>query len=169
MEEIVRRRIVCSFHTPNGIHVTGMTEDIAHLMAETGFKTLRLGLETASEERMARIGEKTTRQEFTQTVHYLRNAGYDRETIGVYLLAGLPGQSAGEVEESILFVKDAGARPYLAEYSPIPGTGLWEEAIKASRFDLVNEPLFHNNSLFPCEWEGFTREDLNRLKRMLKS
>ena len=169
MQKIVERQIICSFHTPNGIHITGMTEEIAHLMIEAGFKTIRLGLETASEERMARTGEKTTRQEFIETVGYLRDAGYERDAVGVYLLAGLPGQPAQEVEDSIGFVKDAGARPYLAEYSPIPGTSLWEEAVKASPFDLTGEPLFHNNSLFPCEWEGFTRENLDQLKKLCKS
>jgi radical SAM superfamily enzyme YgiQ (UPF0313 family) len=144
-----------------------MTDEIAHLMNEVGFKTIRLGLETASEDCMARIGKKTTRQEFFQAVNCLRQAGYGEQDIGVYLLAGLPGQTAEEVEHSIRFVKEAGARPYLAEYSPIPGTGLWDKAVKASSYDLTHEPLFHNNSIVPCEWDGFTREDLNRLKQML--
>jgi len=65
-------------------------------------------------------------------------------------------------------VKDGGARPYLAEYSPIPGTLLWEQAVKVSSFDLMHEPLFHNNSILPCEWEELTRNDLDRLKQLLK-
>ena len=118
---------------------------------------------------MKKTGGKTTRAEFIQAVRSLKKAGFSKEEeIGVYLLAGLPGQRAEEVEESIAFVRDCGARPYLAEYSPIPGTVLWEEAIKTSRFDLVNEPLFHNNSIFPCEWEGFTRKNLERLKRITR-
>ncbi|WAC07154.1 MAG: B12-binding domain-containing radical SAM protein [Thermodesulfobacteriota bacterium] len=169
MKEIIRRSIPANFHTPNGMHLRGMTEDMARLMFLSGFKTIRFGLETADEKLMKKTGGKTTRAEFIQAVKYLKKAGFPKEEIGVYLLAGLPGQRAEEVEESITFVRDCGARPYLAEYSPIPGTILWEEAIKASRFDLVSEPLFHNNSLFPCEWEGFTRKDLQRLKLLARS
>ena len=168
MKEIIRRSITCNFHTPNGVHIRGMTDEIARLMFLSGFKTIRFGLETADENLMKKTGEKTTRAEFIQAVNCLKKAGFSKENIGIYLLAGLPGQRAEEVEESITFVRDCGARPYLSEYSPIPGTMLWEEAIKASRFDLVNEPLFHNNSIFPCEWEGFTRKDLEKLKRLTR-
>jgi radical SAM superfamily enzyme YgiQ (UPF0313 family) len=168
MKEIICRRIHCNFYTPNGIHIRGMTDEIAQLMFLSGFKTIRFGLETANENLMKKTGGKTTRAEFILAVNCLKKAGFSKELIGVYLLAGLPGQRAEEVEESINFVKDCGARPHINEYSPIPGTILWEEAIKASRFDLANEPLFHNNSIFPCEWEGFTRKNLERVKRLTR-
>ena len=79
---------------------------------------------------------------------------------------GLPQQRAEEVSKSIQLVKDCGARPYLAEYSPIPGTGLWSEALRVSPFDLEEEPLFHNNSLFPMAWERFTVSDMARIKKL---
>jgi len=146
-----------------------MTEEIADLMHTAGFKTIRFGLETADEGRMARMGGKTTRREFVSVVGWLQKAGFLKDEIGVYLLAGLPGQTAEEVETSICFAKDYGARPYLAEYSPIPGTVLWEKAVEASQFDLVNEPLFHNNSILPCQWEKLSLDDLDHLKNILKS
>jgi len=78
-------------------------------------------------------------------------------------MVGLPGQRVGEVEESIAFVKETGAKPMLVEYSPIPNTPMFEKAKQMSPFDL-NEPLFQNNSLLPCQWEGFTLTDYQRLK-----
>ncbi|RLA92551.1 MAG: radical SAM protein [Deltaproteobacteria bacterium] len=168
LKEIICRRIHCCFHTPNGINIRGISEEIAYLMFQSGFRTIRLGLETANENQMIKMGGKATRKEFINAVEYLRKAGFSEKEIGVYLLVGLPGQRAEEVEESIQFVKDCGARPYLAEYSPIPGTQLWEKAVKFSAFDLVNEPLFHNNSILPCAWEKLTRDDLDRLKQLLK-
>ena len=121
MKEIIRRSITCNFHTPNGVHLRGMTDEIAQLMFLSGFKTIRFGLETANENRMKKTGGKTTRAEFIQAVNCLKKAGFSKEEIGIYLLAGLPGQRADEVEESITFVKDCGARPYLTEYSPHTG------------------------------------------------
>lgn len=46
-------------------------------------------------------------------VENLKRARYVQEEIGVYLLVGFPGHSAGEVEESIsaVAVKEAGAKP----------------------------------------------------------
>jgi radical SAM superfamily enzyme YgiQ (UPF0313 family) len=162
--ELLRRDMRCRFHTPNGIHGREISPEIANLMYEVGFKTVRLGLETSNATRQRRIGDKITNREMERAIAYLRGAGFSKEDIGVYILAGLPRQSASEVEESIRFVQACGATPKLAEYSPIPQTPLWEAAVRASEFDLRGEPLFHNNSILPCRWEGFTWEDLNELK-----
>ena len=83
-------------------------------------------------------------------------------------MAGLPGQRVEEVEESIIFVEETGARPILVEYSPIPGTPMFEKARKMSYYDIANEPLFQNNSILPCHWEGFSRADFRRLKERLR-
>ena len=83
-------------------------------------------------------------------------------------MAGLPGQRVGEVEESIAYVKETGAKPMLVEYSPIPHTALFEKAKQMSSFDIENEPLYQNNSILPCRWEGFTAEDYKKLKMDLK-
>ena len=91
--------------------------------------------------------------EFEQAVDYLSKAGFKDNTIGVYLLRGLPGQDLAELEASIKMVKACGARPILAQYSPIPHTALWSAAVSASRYDLESDPIFHNNSIFPCQKE----------------
>ncbi len=91
-----------------------------------------------------------TTAELRQAVAYLREAGYESRDIGVYLLCGLPGQPSREMEAGIDLVAAAGARPILAEYSPIPGTPLWGEALGHARYDIAGEPLFQNNTLLPC-------------------
>ena len=57
------------------------------------------------------------------------------------------------------------AAPVLAQYSPIPRTTLWPKAKATSRYDLAADPLFHNNSLFPC-WPQFSWDRYTRLKRL---
>jgi len=162
--ELKRRRVRARFHTPNGLHARGMTGEIAQLMYECGFATVRVGLETSSPERQGATGGKVTTNEFVEAVACLRAAGYQSHEIGAYILVGLPGQTREEVEETITVVRESGARPYLAEYSPLPGTGLWEEARACSPFDVDAEPLFHNNTILPCRWERLTWEDLRELK-----
>ena len=61
----------------------------------------------------------------------------------------------------------ADLRIRLAEYSPIPDTSLWAEACRTSRFPLEEEPLTHNNSLFPC-LVPFSWETVQRLKDMAR-
>ncbi len=168
LKEIKRRGMECNFHAPNGLHIREIDQEVASLMYDCRFRTIRLSLETSNEKAQADMGGKVDNQSFREAVRYLKRAGYRSEEIGVYIIAGLPKQEAEEVEESIAYVKEAGATPKLVEYSPIPGTPLFENAKRVSRFDIENEPLFHNNSLFPCEWEGFTQTDLKRLKEAAK-
>ena len=167
LQEIKERDIKARFHAPNGLHARGITEEVARLMHEVGFATIRLGLETTSLERQKATGAKVDTVAFRSAVHNLQQAGYAPQEIGAYVLAGLPGQGREEVEETIRFVKGCGTRPYLAEYSPIPGTRLWQEAIRCSPFDLQGEPLFHNNTILPCRWSGLGWDDLQALKAMV--
>jgi len=168
MKEVIKRGIYCNFHTPNAIHIREIDEEVADLLFRGGFKTIRLGFESSNKDTQIETGGKVDNQEFRQAIKHLKRAGYSGEEIGVYIMIGLPGQRVGEVEESIAFVKESGAKPMLVEYSPIPHTPLFEKAKKMSQFDLENEPLFHNNSILPCQWDGFTVADFKRLKEELR-
>ncbi len=169
MKDVTKRGIHCNFHTPNAIHIREIDEEVAAILFRSGFKTIRLGFETSDEATQIETGGKVDNQEFRQAIKHLKRAGYSGEEIGVYIMAGLPDQRVGEVEESIAYVKEAGAKPILVEYSPIPHTPLFEKAKKVSQFDLENEPLFHNNSIMPCQWEGFTMTDYRKLKEKLRN
>ncbi len=168
MKEVIRRGIQCNFHAPNALHIREMDEEVAELLFRGGFRTIRLGFETSNEEVQTDTGGKVNNIEFKRAVNYLKKAGYSGNEIGVYIMAGMPGQRVGEVEESLAFVRETGSKPILVEYSPIPHTPLFEKAKKFSQFDLENEPLYHNNSILPCQWEGFTLTDLRRLKENIK-
>jgi radical SAM superfamily enzyme YgiQ (UPF0313 family) len=168
MKEVIERGIHCNFHAPNAIHIREIDEEVAELLFQSGFKTIRLGFESSIETTQIETGGKVNNQEFQRAVKNLKKAGYSKEEIGVYIMAGLPGQRVGEVEESIAFVRETGAKPMLVEYSPIPHTPLFEKAKKMSSFDLEHEPLFHNNSLLACQWDGFTLADFRRLKEGMR-
>jgi radical SAM superfamily enzyme YgiQ (UPF0313 family) len=160
LAELARRGRSFRFHTPNGLHARLVTPEVARELKRAGFATLRLGVETAAPGE-ARLDRKLAPGELEVALSYLKDAGFRPEQIGVYLMLGLPHQEEGEIAASIRRVKDLGAAPILAQYSPIPGTALWEAAVACSPYDLENEPLFHNNSLFPClprfSWDTYTR------------
>ena len=168
INEFIRRGIQCNFHAPNALHISEMDEEVAELLFRGGFRIIRLGFETSNEVTQIETGGKVNNQEFQRAIKYLKRAGYSGQEIGVYIMAGMPGQRVGEVEESIAFVRETSAKPILVEYSPIPHTPLFEKAKKSSQFDLENEPLYHNNSILPCQWKGFTLSDLRRLKESIK-
>jgi radical SAM superfamily enzyme YgiQ (UPF0313 family) len=164
LEELARRHARFRFHTPNALHARFITREVALWLKRAHFATLRLGVETAAPG-SERLDKKLEAEELEAALGYLKEAGFTQKDIGVYLLMGLPGQADDEVAASIRRVRELGSTPVLALYSPIPGTKLWPEALAASPYDLENEPLYHNHSLFPC-WPAFSWERYTRLKRL---
>lgn len=157
LEQVVKMKRPVRFHTPNALHVRGISPSVARLLFKSGFKTIRLGFETSDMDLHRNLDRKVSPGEFERAVNTLAAEGFDRRNIGAYVLAGLPGQSVESVAQSVADVARTGAAPYLAEYSPIPHTPLWEEAVSCSEYDLGSEPLFHNNTLLPCWNEGQRR------------
>ena len=164
LAELAGRGRTFRFHTPNGLHARLITREVAGWLKQANFTTLRLGVETTALGE-ARLDGKLQAGELEAALAHLREAGFAPAEIGVYLLIGLPDQEEAEVAASILRVKELGATPILAQYSPIPGTALWPQALASSRFDLTADPLFQNNSLFPC-WPEFSWDRYTRLKRL---
>jgi radical SAM superfamily enzyme YgiQ (UPF0313 family) len=164
LDELARRGRTFRFHTPNGLHAHLITREVAACLKRANFATLRLGVETTALGE-ARLDAKLQAGELEAALAYLREAGFTSKELGVYLLIGLPDQEETEVAASIRRVRELGATPVLAQYSPIPGTALWPRACASSRYDLKADPLFHNNSLFPC-WPQFSWDRYTRLKRL---
>ncbi|MFA5110700.1 MAG: radical SAM protein, partial [Desulfobaccales bacterium] len=164
LAELEKRGRVFRFHTPNGLHARLITREVAGWLKRANFATLRLGVETTALGR-AGLDHKLNPGELEAALSHLRAAGFSPAEIGVYLLIGLPDQDEAEVVTSIRQVKQLGATPVLALYSPIPGTALWPQAQACSRYDLNADPLFQNNSLFPC-WPEFSWDRYTRLKRL---
>jgi radical SAM superfamily enzyme YgiQ (UPF0313 family) len=152
------------FHTPNALHIRGVTPQTARLLFAAGFATVRLGLETTDFRMHAKLDRKVSAPEFERAASALKDAGFSPSQIGAYLLVGLPDQPTQEIITSIDAVKRAGIAPVLAYYSPIPGTDLWPAAVAASRYDLASDPLYTNNSVLPCRPEPFDWKWISELK-----
>lgn len=157
------------FYCPNALHIRYLDGECAELMVRAGFREVRLGFESSRADFHAEYDRKLDVDYLPECAKLLRTAGFSPQDLRVYILAGLPGQHAAEAEESIRYAAGAGLQVSLAEYSPVPESPLWQKSKECSRFDLEEEPLFHNNSFFPMEWDGFSRGDLHRLKTLTRT
>jgi radical SAM superfamily enzyme YgiQ (UPF0313 family) len=166
---VIESKLSLRFYVPNGLHVALITEEIARLMKQAGVRDFKLGFESAEEEFHAAHDNKYTRAMFEQALSNLEGGGFTAAEIAVYVLAGLPHQYPEQVEESIRFAARFGVQVFVAEYSPIPGTALWETSVACSPFPIAEEPLCHNNSIFPMQWERFTSGDLQSLKQLART
>jgi radical SAM superfamily enzyme YgiQ (UPF0313 family) len=160
---ILSRGLRVRFHTPNGLHARGITEDLARLMRRAGVTTVRLSLETLDPVRQQTTGGKVTTDAFAQAISHLHSAGYGSRELGAYILVGLPGQALAEVEDTVNYVHSLGVQAKLALFSPIPGTPDGDRALAVDA-----DPLLHNNTVYPyLQGAGYLRE-LQRVKQVAK-
>jgi radical SAM superfamily enzyme YgiQ (UPF0313 family) len=157
------------FYLPNGIHLCYCDGTTARLMRKAGFREVRIGVESTRPDFHHTFDRKIDIAALGEGISILKDAGFRGHEIGCYIMAGLPGQYREEVEESVHYVSRFGVRIYIAEYSPVPGTGLWRESVQKSVYPLEEEPLFHNNTILPLAWEHFTRADLETVKQLARS
>ncbi|HOV63794.1 MAG TPA: radical SAM protein [Spirochaetia bacterium] len=153
-----------SFYSPNALHISYIDHEIAALLLHAGYREVRLGYESSSLSFHESYDGKMLPEGITGVIETLTNAGFERNQIIAYILAGLPGQEAAEVEATIRTVSTFGIRISISEFSPVPGSPLWQTCVESSPYPLEEEPLCHNNSFFPLAWERFTRNDMARLK-----
>ena len=159
LNELLKRRIEVNLHSPNGLNARFITPKLAELMVKAGFKTFYLGFESICSQWQQHTGSKVFSDELAQAVKYLISAGAEPTSITAYQIVGHPKTDTQQLEESMNFINSLGIRGMLADFSPIPETPDGQEA---GKWVDMNEPLFHNKTVFPIIRLGF--DESNRLK-----
>ena len=101
LREVVKRRLGARLHTPNGLHANMVDRELAGLMRESGFATVRLSVESVDEARLKDSCMKVSMEGFEEAVKFLFEAGYSHGEIEAYVMMGAPGQPPEEVERTI--------------------------------------------------------------------
>jgi hypothetical protein len=165
LEAVLMENIRVSFHTPNALNARFITPEIARLMVRAGFKTFYLGFESSAYEWQRKTGGKVYSEEFSDAVRSLREAG--APSITAYVIIGHPDSSGQNLEASIRFAAEQGARVMLSEFAPIPGT---PDGEACRVYTALDEPLNHNKTAFTFRFLGRERvEGLKALCRQLNS
>lgn len=159
------------FYLPNALHMRHLSFDTARLMRAAGVQEVRLGFESdapafhAAHDAGGGPGAKAG-ADLETAVAMLTAAGFPAERIGVYVLAGLPAQYREEAEQAVRRAGSVGVSVYVSEFSPVPGSPLWDRCVELCELPIASEPLYQNNSLMPMAWDGFTRKDLAAVKEL---
>lgn len=141
LRALQKEQLPIRFHLPNSIHARYVTREIAELMRECNFKTLRISLEFSDAIIQKNTGNKVNNSIFEKAIQFFIQAGYAPEELEVYLLFGLPGLNVKDYEYSIQYVTDLGLKPRLSLFSPIPGTPDFE---RATWHQIKDDPLLQN-------------------------
>ena len=152
LEGVARKGLPVALHTPNGLHIREIDDHLAALFWKAGVKSIYLSQESTGPAVLRESCPKVDPGDLERAAASLIRAGYNRRELNVYLIAGLPNQSAAGIREDILFVRRLGLRPHLAFFSPIPGTPVWDELVRAGKIPTDADPLLHNKLTFPYLW-----------------
>lgn len=148
LRDVIAKGLDVRLHTPNGLHANLIDGELAALMKNSGFATIRLSVESASEKRLDDSCRKVSMDGFRAAISSLTGAGFASGEIEAYVMMGAPGQQADEVEQTMRIVHAEGAIIRLADFSPIPGTPYFDAARNAFNLD-PDEPLRQNSSALP--------------------
>jgi len=168
LEGVIEKKLKLSFHTPNGLHASKISPELAQLMFHSNFRTIRLSYETSNKARQQEMGYKVTDDSLANAIDYLAAAGYRRRDLDVYVIMGLPGQPVEEVIDSMLFVASLGAKVRLTSFSPIPGTKDWDRSIKLYGMSPDMDPLLTNNSIYPLHRDDFSFDMFQQIRNLSK-
>jgi hypothetical protein len=163
LADLASRQLTMRLHAPNGLHLRFIDERLAEQLKTAGFAALRFGYESGAAEYGADTSMKITRQEAKEKIGFLAKAGFDKSDIGVYVMAGLPGQMPLQVIEEVAFVASLGVKAKPVSCSPVPGTPLFERY--AQQFpQLRTDPLWHNDTFFITQLPGWNWDAVEALR-----
>lgn len=143
-----------SFFTPNGLSPRMINKEVAKILREAKFEKLFVSLESIDEKFLKESGNKLQLKDFFDALENLYTAGFDKNSISVYLLFGHPEIDIEYVKEAIVMLKKEGIKIHLAEFSPVPHTS---DFVKCAKFSDLNEPLNHNKVAFTIRVIGLRK------------
>jgi len=120
LDEIIKRKVKISLTSYGGVNPLFATQEALELMAQAGFKSIQIPLESVSQDILAenRHSIRIRDWEFCiSQLHRIKNF-----SISSYVLCGLPGQKIQDIYKAINFVQDYGVSPQPLFFTPIPGT-----------------------------------------------
>jgi len=150
LEKVGQTGLPLRFYTPNGLHCRFLTPPVAEAMRANRFEMIRLSYEAsdAASRWQQASDHKVHDQELRQAVGNLVAAGFTPGQLEAYILTGLPGQTLHEARESARMVHELGVKIRICQYTPIPGTALFDTACRTYGIE-PQEPLLHNNTILP--------------------
>jgi len=165
---IIKKNIKANFHLPNGIHARFLTDEIAYLMKEANFKTIKLGYETSG-KLQEKTGGKVFDEDIIHAAKILRKYGFTSDEVSAYIMINMPGQKLEDVLKAIEICENEGIGFSLNEYTPIPGTEDWKKLLNNGIISEEVDPVLLNNSILPFWWKGGMGEkEIQFLKNLIR-
>ncbi|MFH1874711.1 MAG: radical SAM protein [Pseudomonadota bacterium] len=125
--------------SPSSLRVEAIEENVVKLLAETGQKSISLGVEAASEELRASLGKRFSNQKLLETVNLLNKVGL--KNLRLYFMIGLPNETPADIEAIATLgkqikkiAKGSSLTLTIAHFVPKPGTPFAQEKFAGEKY-----------------------------------
>lgn len=126
--------------------VNAVDAELLGWMKRAGCECIQLGIESGSQRMLDLLGKRINQEQVRSAARMVRDVGIN---LSIYLIAGIPGESEADIEETCRLVADL--RPSGGHVSPLvyyPGTTLFDDAVKSGD---VPKDLFEKNRDPACQ------------------
>ncbi len=164
-EEILRRGLRIAWKCE--ARVDGIDEELAHLMARAGCRTVAFGVESGNQDSLDFLKKDQQVPRMERAIAACRAAGI--ETVA-YVLVGIPGETPDTAMNTLRFAVDAELDfIQFSTLSPFPGTELYDVALREGWFREtgVLNPADGEERRATLVPPGWTEADLSRTLRKM--
>ncbi len=165
LTNIRNQRIPLTYHCPNGLHLRWLDREILDLMCACRFHTLRFGYESSRYRYQTHTSHKTDESTLARVARLLHEYGYQGNRSGIYVMAGLPGQTPRMVADEIEAISCCAIHVKPVFLSPVPHTPLYRHYATAIP-DITTDPRRHNDTVFIpslAQWDHIAVEQIKQM------
>jgi anaerobic magnesium-protoporphyrin IX monomethyl ester cyclase len=147
----------------NGVSLASLDRELLELMKQAGFHTINLSFVSLAPSVRERLGRPGLDLSFDEVLEALERVGLHAV---VYAILGIPGQTIGEMVETLVYL--AGKRILIGPsiYYPVPRTSLFQRCQEEGL--LPFHPIQWRSTALPIVTSDFNRLDLVTLFRLAR-
>ncbi len=147
----------------NGISFASLDGELLKLMKRAGFHIINLSYVSTDPLTKERMGRPKTTTEFDKILEKAEQVSLN---VIAYAILGMPGQTIGEMVDTLIYLMGKRVLIGPSIYYPTPGTPLFERCEQGAI--LPPRPVQWRSSAFPIETKEFDRVDLLTLFRLAR-
>ena len=147
----------------NGVSFASLSGELMGLMKRAGFATVNLSLVSTDRDVRSAMGRPAGAADFSAVLDEAESAGLN---VVAYAILGMPGQTIGDMVDTVGYLMGKKVLIGPSIYYPVPGTALFD----ICRNEEVLPPSFsmYRSSAFPVQTSSFDRIDLITLFRLVR-
>ena len=137
MDIMIERELKVQWYAEVGLSISRLNRDIISKMKKTGFKELRLALESGDAQMLKVMKKPLVLRQAREAVQWAREA--DIRVI-CFLLMGMPGETLEQMQNTVDFAAEIGFDWHvISMVLPLPGTQIYKDLMaKGFKVDLVD-------------------------------